>query len=80
MQHPSFLNRRDFLGLFAATRGISGAAVQPAAKIQEPVVLLDDGGWCWFEDERAIVVEDNLIFGTVATGYKNPAIADHLLP
>ena len=22
----------------------------------KPVVLNDDGGWCWFQDERALVV------------------------
>ena len=32
------------------------------------IVLNDDGGWCWFEDERAIVVEDTLMVGTVANG------------
>ncbi len=43
-----------------------------------PVVLLDDGGWCWFEDERALITGNKLIFGTVATGYKNPAVAGHV--
>lgn len=35
-----------------------------------PQVLHDDGGWCWFEDERAIIVDDKLIFGVVASGRK----------
>jgi len=33
-------------------------------------VFHDDGGWCWFEDERAIVVDGKLIFGVVASGRK----------
>ena len=33
-----------------------------------PVVLNDDGGWCWFQDERAIVVGDRLVLGSVASG------------
>lgn len=28
----------------------------------------DDGGWCWFEDERAIMAGGKLVFGTIATG------------
>lgn len=28
----------------------------------------NDGGWCWFQDERVIVHRDKLIIGTVATG------------
>jgi len=30
----------------------------------------DDGGWCWFEDERAIAVNGKLLFGVVASGRK----------
>ena len=42
----------------------------PAA---EAVVLNDDGGWCWFQDERAIVVGDRLVLGTVAAGRRDAA-------
>ncbi|MBI4875279.1 MAG: BNR-4 repeat-containing protein [Acidobacteria bacterium] len=55
------MRRREFLILAAAP------------KTPEIRVLSDDGGWCWFEDERAIVAGDKLIFGTVASGRKNPA-------
>jgi hypothetical protein len=27
-----------------------------AAEERKPVVLNDDAGWCWFQDERALVV------------------------
>lgn len=42
----------------------------PAAEF---VTLNDDGGWCWFEDERALIVGDRLIAGTVAMGTRDPA-------
>ncbi len=36
---------------------------------QPPVITLnDDGGWCWFEDERAIVVNGQLTLGSVSAG------------
>lgn len=41
-----------------------------AAYPAEIRVFHDDGGWCWFEDERAIVAEGKLIFGVVASGRK----------
>lgn len=41
-------------------------------KVRE-IVLNDDGGWSWFEDERAIIVGDRLIVGSVACGRLEPA-------
>jgi hypothetical protein len=35
------------------------------------VPLSDDGSWCWFQDERAIVAGDYLIVGSVSSGWKN---------
>ena len=35
-------------------------------------MLNDDGGWCWFQDERALVVGDELVLGTVAAGRHDP--------
>ena len=37
-----------------------------------PIVLNDDGGWCWFQDERALVVGDTLLVGSVASGRDDP--------
>ena len=31
-----------------------------------PEMLKANGGWCWFQGERAVVVEDRLIFTTIA--------------
>ncbi|MEE2907995.1 MAG: hypothetical protein VX527_09215, partial [Planctomycetota bacterium] len=33
--------------------------------------VTDDGGWCWFQDERAIVDDHLLIVGSVASGHKS---------
>jgi len=38
-----------------------------------PAVLNDDGGWCWFQDERAVVVGERLVFGSVASGRTDPS-------
>ena len=52
-----------FVGSIDAT-----IAAQPSV-----VTFNDDGGWCWFEDERAIIVDGKLIFGSVAAGCHQPA-------
>ena len=44
-----------------------------AAICAGPVVINDDGGWCWFEDERVIVAGGKLIAGSVAAGTRDPA-------
>jgi hypothetical protein len=41
--------------------------------VEPPSVLNDDGGWCWFQDERAVVVGGRLVFGSVASGRRDPA-------
>lgn len=53
------LTRRSFLAGLAA----------PAAPAQ--VVFHDDGGWCWFEDERVLVVGGKVIGGVVASGRRD---------
>jgi hypothetical protein len=45
----------------------------PGASPRVPVVLNDDGGWCWFQDERALVTGGRLVFGSVAAGRSDPA-------
>jgi len=39
----------------------------------QPVVLNDDGAWCWFQDERAIITGSTLLVGSVANGRFDPA-------
>ncbi len=33
----------------------------------------DDGGWCWFQDERAVVDGSHLLIASVASGRHDPA-------
>lgn len=34
---------------------------------QQPIVLNDNAGWCWYQDERAIIADNKLVFGSVAS-------------
>ena len=51
------------------TGGVEECVV-PTGSPGTPIVFNDDGGWCWYQDERAIVDPDTntLIFGSVAIG------------
>ncbi|WP_209388406.1 BNR-4 repeat-containing protein [Rhodohalobacter sp. SW132] len=33
----------------------------------DPIVFNPDGGWCWFQDERAIIDEGKLLIGSVSS-------------
>jgi hypothetical protein len=50
--------------------GGAPACEVPAGAPGEPIVFNDNGGWCWYQDERVLVdVEANkLIIGSVAIG------------
>jgi hypothetical protein len=50
----------------AGTGGAAGAAGMSAVA---PIVLTDDGGWCWFESPRALFQGNRLIVGSVASGW-----------
>jgi hypothetical protein len=53
--------------------GLGLAQAPPASTgTGQPVVLNDDGGYCWFQDERALVVDDTLLVGSVASGHLDP--------
>ena len=56
-----------FVWAATATLGLWGQQAQPV------IVFNDDGGWCWFEDERAIVYKDKLLIGSVAAGVHESA-------
>ncbi len=40
-----------------------------ALKEQEVITFKENGSWCWFQDERAIIHNNQLIFGSVADRY-----------
>lgn len=48
-------------------------ALPLAAPARNVITFNDDGGWCWFQDERAIISGGKLIIGSVASGARNPA-------
>ena len=53
----------------AGTERVSRAlADEPAS----PIVLNDDGAWCWFQDERVLVQGSTLLVGSVANGSRDP--------
>jgi len=44
------------------------ALARPGGGPTLPMVINDDGGWCWFQDERAIFAGGKLWVGSVASG------------
>ena len=51
--------------------GGGGAAGTGGSAPAAPIVLSDDGGWCWFESPRALIQGSRLIVGTVASGWSD---------
>jgi CubicO group peptidase (beta-lactamase class C family) len=45
---------------------LCAGGVCPAFSDQQVITFNDNGGWCWFQDERVIVVDDTLVIGSVA--------------
>ena len=68
--------RRRIRGMLVLAAVVSALASSPGAEerpLAAPAVLNDDAGWCWFQDERALVVSGRLVFGSVAAGRSDPA-------
>ena len=63
-----------FLSLLIVAAPVASASTFADANLVagELRVLDDDGGWCWFEGERAIVRGGQLLVGTVSTGTFDP--------
>lgn len=57
------MRRSQFLAAILATTAAVAAdsSTPPAA-----VLLKPNGGWCWFQDERAVVLGEKLFFGTLS--------------
>jgi hypothetical protein len=56
------LSRRSFLA------GLAAPATPTDIR-----VFHNDGGWCWFEDERVLLLDGKVIGGVVASGWRGPA-------
>ncbi len=61
--------------LSSSVLALAFAAALPLEAQDTPglVTFNDDGGWCWYQDERAIIAGEKLIFGSVAAGVHDPA-------
>ena len=59
--------------LFALIWAAISASSVWGQRAQPVIVFNDDGGWCWFEDQRAIVYKDKLVIGSVAAGVHDPS-------
>jgi hypothetical protein len=58
--------------LLCCLAAISAQALYGAGP--EPVIIFNgDGGWCWFQDPRALVTHGTLVIGSVAAGVRDPA-------
>lgn len=44
----------------------SAGEAEAGEVLPKQVTFMENGGWCWFQDERALVVGGTLVFGTVA--------------
>ena len=55
-------NPNTFMAAFTVIVFLISTAVYAA----DPIVFNDNGGWCWYQDERVIVHDGKLIIGSVA--------------
>jgi hypothetical protein len=53
-------------GPIATLLAVSALATAAEPAPRAPIVLKPNGGWCWFQDERAIVVGQKIVFGSLA--------------
>jgi hypothetical protein len=57
----------------SASDAASDGPPREAGPTGAPIVLTDDGGWCWFESPRALFYGNYLIVGSVASGFRDAA-------
>jgi hypothetical protein len=50
---------------------VSGTGGAAGALSATPIVLEEDGGWCWFESPRALIQGSRVIIGSVASGWND---------
>jgi len=65
-QLQQFFNLRKtfrFAFLFICLAALTGVS----SFGHEPIVFNENGGWCWFQDERAIINNGKLLFGSVTS-------------
>ncbi|MBN2161811.1 MAG: BNR-4 repeat-containing protein [Pontiellaceae bacterium] len=53
-------------GVIAVTGLLAGCiSAQSSSPVSEPITFMHDGGWCWFQDPRAIIRDGKLILGGI---------------
>ncbi len=55
-------------GRFIAVAVLAFLGAISASAAENIIELNDDGGWCWFQDERAVILDGKLVVGCVAMG------------
>lgn len=56
------------------TASLVAAEYDRASDRHDFTVFMDNGGWCWFQDPRAIVHDDKLFIGSVRGNGSGPAL------
>ncbi len=54
-----------FLGGFFQTNAIKAAEYNRASDPHRHTIFMEEGGWCWFQDPRAIIHQGKLLLGAV---------------
>lgn len=62
------MQRHLIFCLVAAVVFLAMPRAPMTAQDTQPIVVNDDGGWCWFQDERAVIHAGKLFVGSVANG------------
>ena len=65
----------SLLALYFALFLPAALRATPDRALPVPALLKTNGGWCWFQDERALVIGDTLLFGSVAGSTRGPSAA-----
>ncbi len=60
------MHARGFCTAFVGIVCFLPVAPLSAATAVQPVVICRDGAWCWYQDERALVVDGRMLVGSVS--------------
>jgi hypothetical protein len=67
------MRRVSLLSACAAVSFVfASCSTAPARHARAPIVLDDDGSWCWFQEERALIRAGKLLVGSVSSGHQDP--------
>ena len=61
-----FLNTRLVVCLFLLFFGEAGDEGRAEEVLTKPITFMSDGGWCWYQDPRALISDGKLIVGGVS--------------